>query len=136
MNIFPAIDLYESKVVRLMRGDYAQMTIYSEDPVAVARSFYDTGAEYLHVVDLEGAKTGQTPNFEIIRRLIAESGLKVEVGGGIRSMETIARYVDAGVFRVILGTAALTDPDFLQQATKKYGDIIGVGVDIKVALLP
>jgi len=131
MNLFPAIDLYEGKAVRLYQGDYAKMTVYSEDPPAVAESFRAAGVEYLHVVDLEGAKTGLTPNLETVRAIIARSGLKTEVGGGIRSEETIERCLDAGVLRVILGTAAVTQPGFVAGMVKKYGERIAVGVDVR-----
>lgn len=131
MNIFPAIDLIEGCAVRLVKGDYAQKTIYSKEPEKVAKSFADAGAEFLHLVDLEGAKYGTTPNLDTIRKIVATSGLKTEVGGGIRSEETIKKYLDVGVYRVILGTAALTQPDFLEQMVKKYGEKIAVGVDMK-----
>jgi len=131
MNLFPAIDLVGGKAVRLIRGDYNQMTVYSDDPVGVAKGFAACGAEYLHVVDLEGARDGNTPNLATVKRLIAESGLKVEIGGGIRSMETVKTYMDAGAYRVIIGTAAVTDPTFLDAALAAYGDRIAVGVDIK-----
>ncbi len=131
MIIFPAIDIIGGKAVRLTRGDYAQMTVYSNDPVAVAKGFRAAGAEYLHVVDLEGARDGDTPNFKTVKELIDESGLKVEIGGGIRDMKTVDKYLDAGAFRVILGTAALTDRAFLADAVKKYGDCVCVGVDLK-----
>ena len=131
MYIFPAIDLMEGCAVRLVRGDYAQKTVYSKDPAAVARSFAEAGAEFLHVVDLEGAKDGTTPNLETIRQIVASSGLKTEVGGGIRSEETIRTYLAAGVYRVILGTAALTEPDFLSRMVATYPEQIAVGVDIK-----
>lgn len=131
MLIFPAIDLYEKKAVRLYKGDYAQMTIYSENPLEVAMGFKSAGAEYIHMVDLEGAKDGTTPNFDIVASVAKNSGLNVEIGGGIRNEETVARYIDAGVMRVILGTAALNDPDFLESVCKKYGDKIAVGADLK-----
>ena len=131
MNIFPAIDLIDGKAVRLVRGDYNQMTVYSDDPVAVAKKFAACGAKYLHVVDLEGARDGSVPNIETVRALIRESGLLVEIGGGIRSMETVKTYIDAGAFRVIIGTAAVTDPAFLDAAVAAYGDKIAVGVDIR-----
>ena len=131
MFIFPAIDLIEGCAVRLVRGDYAQKTVYSDNPAAVAQSFAKAGAEFLHLVDLEGAKGGTTPNLETIRDIVAKSGLKTEVGGGIRSEETIQKYLDAGVYRVILGTAAITQPDFLENMVAKYGEKIAVGVDIK-----
>ena len=131
MKIFPAIDLYEGKAVRLFKGDYNQMTVYSNNPVEIALDFKNAGASFMHVVDLEGAKTGQTPNLETIKKLIAATDMFVEVGGGIRSIEVIEKYVEAGVGRVILGTAALTDREFLLTAIEKFGDKIAVGVDIK-----
>ena len=131
MNIFPAIDLYEGKAVRLYKGLYNELTVYNNDPLSVALDFEAAGAKYLHLVDLEGARDGGTPNFETVKRLANESGLKVEIGGGIRDMETVDKYIEAGVFRVILGTAALTDREFLKAAVKKYGDKIAVGVDLK-----
>ncbi|MGE4353162.1 MAG: 1-(5-phosphoribosyl)-5-[(5-phosphoribosylamino)methylideneamino]imidazole-4-carboxamide isomerase [Oscillospiraceae bacterium] len=131
MNIFPAIDLYEGQAVRLYKGDYAQKTVYSSDPAAVAKSFRDKGAKYLHVVDLEGARTGGTPNLALIRQIVSESGLNTQVGGGVRSEAVIKAYLDAGVMRVILGTVAVTDPDFTRDMVRKYGDKIAVGVDIK-----
>lgn len=131
MKIFPAIDLYGGKAVRLYKGDYRQMTVYSDDPVAVAVGFRAKGAEYLHVVDLEGAKTGETPNLELVRKIVAQSGLKTEIGGGIRSGEVVKKYLDAGVLRVILGTAAVTNPDFLALTVAEHGERIAVGVDIR-----
>ena len=131
MNIFPAIDLYDGCVVRLVRGDYQQMQVYSNDPVSVAKQFEAAGAEYLHVVDLAGAKDGSTPNLETIRAITASTSLKVEVGGGIRSEEVIRIYLDAGVFRVILGTVAVTEPEFTKAMVAKYGEQIAVGVDIR-----
>ena len=131
MYIYPAIDLYGGKAVRLYKGDYAQMTVYSENPVDVARAFARLGASHIHLVDLEGAKTGTTPNLETICAIKRTTGLFCEVGGGIRSMEVIEKYIDAGIDRVILGTAAVTDPDFAKQAVKKYGNKIAIGIDIK-----
>ena len=131
MNIFPAIDLYGGKAVRLFKGDYAQMTVYSDDPVSVARSFKEAGAEYIHLVDLEGAKTGETPHLALIERIVTECGLKAEIGGGVRSEEVIKKYLDAGAMRVILGTAAVTNPGFTREMAKKYGAGVAVGVDIK-----
>lgn len=135
MKLFPAIDLFEGCAVRLFKGDYSQMTTYSKDPLAVAQQFRAAGAEYLHVVDLEGAKTGLTPNLDLIGTLAAQSGLKLEVGGGIRSEEVIARYLDAGVMRVILGTAAITQPGFVEDMVSKYGEKIAVGVDVRDGLV-
>ena len=131
MNIIPAIDLIDGKAVRLQKGDYNKVTVYSEYPEKVAKYFYDCGARYLHVVDLDGAKSGKADNFEVIKKIVDASGLSVEVGGGIRNIEMVKTYVDAGVDRIILGTAALTDPEFLAEAVSKYGDKITVGVDIK-----
>ena len=131
MKIFPAIDLIGAQAVRLVKGDYNQKTVYNSDPIEVAKSFYSKGAEYLHLVDLDGAKSGNTDNFEVIRQIVMRSGLKVEVGGGIRNMQTVEKYLSAGVFRVIIGTAAITDPDFLDEALEKHGEKIAVGVDIK-----
>ena len=131
MLIFPAIDLYEGKAVRLFKGDYAQMTVYSHNPVEIARDFVAQGATCLHLVDLEGAKSGTTPNLDTICALKKESGLFCEVGGGIRTMEVIDRYISAGIDRVILGTAAVTSPGFVEEAVAKYGEKIAVGVDIK-----
>ena len=131
MIIYPAIDLYEGKAVRLFKGDYAQMTVYSERPEEIALDFKAQGATHMHLVDLEGAKGGGTPNLATIERLVATSGLFVEVGGGIRNMDVVERYLSAGVSRVILGTAAVVDPVFLKNAVGRYGPKIAVGVDIK-----
>ena len=131
MNIFPAIDLYEGRAVRLLRGDYAQMTVYDPEPLNTAKAFEAVGAQYLHMVDLEGAKTGGTPNADTVRRIVESTGLFVELGGGIRSMEVIDTYLSMGVGRVILGTAAVTDPDFTAKAVAQYGERIAVGADLK-----
>lgn len=131
MYIFPAIDLVQGKAVRLLKGDYARMTVYSDDPLSVARRFRSDGAEYLHMVDLEGARDGGTPNFDVVAAAARESGLRVEIGGGIRSADVIERYLEAGVYRVILGTAAVTDRPFLRDAVRRYGAQVAVGVDVK-----
>ena len=131
MILLPAIDLYGGKVVRLTKGDYAQMTIYRDDPAAQAVDFQAAGARWLHTVDLEGAKDGTTPNFPVIAAICKKTDLKVEVGGGIRSLDTIQKYLDAGVARVILGTAAVTDPAFLKNALDRFGAQAAVGVDLK-----
>ena len=131
MNIFPAIDLYEKKAVRLYKGNYAEMTVYSDDPLSVARDFCAAGAKYIHMVDLEGAKTGDTPNLDVVKSVAEGTDLFVEIGGGIRSIETIEKYLSAGVDRVILGTAAVTDEAFLLEAVGKYGERIAVGADVK-----
>ena len=131
MLIFPAIDLYGGKAVRLFKGDYNQMTVYSDDPVSVARDFEAKGAKWVHLVDLEGAKNGTTPNIEVVRAIANNTSLNCEIGGGIRDMDTVERYFEAGVARVILGTAAVTDESFLATAVEKYGEKIAVGADIK-----
>lgn len=131
MKIYPAIDLYGGKAVRLFKGDYRQMTIYNEDPVAVARDFRSSGAQCIHLVDLEGAKEGTTPNFDVVCAIKKETGLFCEIGGGIRSMDTVRKYLDSGIDRVILGTAAVEDPAFLEEALAAYGEKIAVGIDIK-----
>lgn len=131
MLIYPAIDLYNGKAVRLFKGDYAQMTVYSDDPPAIAEDFAKCGATHMHIVDLEGAKNGTTPNFETILEIKRRGGLFCEVGGGIRNMETIDRYLSAGIDRVILGTAAVTEPGFVEAAVAKHGEKIAVGIDIK-----
>ncbi len=131
MLIFPAIDIVDGKAVRLFKGDYAQMTVYHNDPVSVAKDFENAGAEWVHLVDLEGAKSGTTPNLDTICRIVSETSLSVEVGGGIRSLDTVETYLNAGVSRVILGTAAVKDPEFLKEALRLYGERIAVGVDLK-----
>lgn len=131
MLIYPAVDLYEGKAVRLYQGDYAQMTVYGDDPVKIAEDFKACGAGQVHLVDLEGAKNGTTPNFKTILDIKNKTGLFCEIGGGIRSIETIDRYLSFGIDRVILGTAAVTEKGFAEKATQKYGDKIAVGIDIK-----
>lgn len=131
MLIFPAIDLYEKEAVRLYKGDYGQKTVYSNSPVSVALDFKKSGATHIHLVDLEGAKTGETPNFDVVCAIKKETGLFCEIGGGIRSMEVIDKYISAGLDRVILGTAAVTNEGFVEEAVGKYGDKIAVGIDIK-----
>ncbi len=131
MKLFPAIDLYEGKAVRLFKGDYAQMTVYNNDPATVAADFLASGAECIHIVDLEGAKSGNTPNFDTVCKIKATSGLFCEIGGGIRTMDVIDRYLSAGIDRVILGTAAVGNLDFVKAAVDKYGDRIAVGADLK-----
>ncbi len=131
MNIFPAIDLFDGKAVRLLKGDYQKMTVYSENPLEIAKDFENSGAEFLHIVDLEGAKTGNTPNIGTIEKIVKNTSLFTEVGGGIRTLETVEKYINIGVKRVILGTAAVNDEKFLISAVKKYGEKIAVGIDIK-----
>ena len=131
MIVFPAIDLYDKKAVRLYKGDYGNMTIYSENPIEIARDFEEKGASWVHMVDLEGAKEGTTPNLEIVKQVVRETDLSVEIGGGIRSMETAEAYFKAGVNRIILGTAAVDDEDFLKAAVDRYGKGIAVGADVR-----
>lgn len=131
MKIFPAIDLYDKKAVRLYKGDYAQMTVYSENPLSVAKDFEKAGAEYIHLVDLEGAKFGTTPNIQIVSDIVNETQLFVEIGGGIRSEASIEKYFSVGVDRVILGTSAVTNKEFLENSVKKWGRKIAVGADVK-----
>ena len=131
MKIFPAIDLYGGSAVRLYKGNYDEMTVYSDNPAQIALDFKNQGAKFMHLVDLEGAKTGGTPNLETIKKIISSTDLFTEVGGGIRSLDVINKYISAGVNRVILGTSAVTDREFLVKALELYGDKIAVGVDIK-----
>ena len=131
MLIFPAIDLLQGQAVRLYKGDYAQKTVYSDDPVSVAMNFKAAGAGQIHLVDLEGAKSGDTPNLELICRIKQETGLFCEVGGGIRSLRTMDRYLSAGIDRVILGTAAVTEEGLVEAAVARFGDKIALGVDLK-----
>ena len=131
MKIFPAIDLYDHKAVRLFKGDYAQMTVYSEDPVSVARDFEKQGAEYIHVVDLAGAKVGKPVHLDVVASIAKETNLFIEIGGGIRDMATVDAYLSAGASRVILGTAAVENEPFLKNALEEYGDKIAVGADVR-----
>ena len=131
MNIFPAIDLYDKKAVRLLKGDYSYMTVYSNNPIEIARDFEKSGARYIHIVDLEGARDGNTPNIDVVKDIATHTGLFVEIGGGIRSLDTLDSYFDAGVDRAILGTAAINDKEFLKKAVEKYGERIAVGADVK-----
>ncbi len=129
MKIFPAIDIIEGRAVRLFKGDYSQKTEYGS-PLEIARVFKAAGAEYIHIVDLDGAKSGETPNIGLISEIAADTGMFVEVGGGIRSLAVIKKYLEAGVSRVILGTAAVTDPILLNEAVSLYGERIAVGADV------
>lgn len=131
MKIFPAIDLFGGKAVRLYKGDYNEMTVYSENPASVALDFKNAGADSIHLVDLEGAKDGTTPNLETVEKIVKASGLFAEIGGGIRSMQTLDKYFSVGVSRAIIGTSAVTDEAFLDEAIAKYGDKIAVGADVK-----
>ena len=131
MIILPAIDLLGRKAVRLLKGDYNQVTVYSDSPLEVAEKFKSLGATHIHMVDLDGAKYGTAPNMDIVAEVAEKTGLFIEIGGGIRSMETVKKYIDAGISRVILGTAAICDEDFLKEAVKAYGEKIAVGADVK-----
>ena len=131
MILLPAIDLFEKKAVRLLKGDYANMTVYSENPIEIARDFVRCGATHVHLVDVEGAKDGSTPNLAIVTQIAQTTPLFTEIGGGIRSMETVERYLNSGVDRVILGTAAVNDRGFLERAVSRYGSRIAVGADVK-----
>ncbi len=131
MIILPAIDLLGRKAVRLLKGDYNQVTVYSDSPLEVAEKFKSLGATHIHMVDLDGAKYGTAPNMDIVAEVAEKTGLFIEIGGGIRSMKTVKKYIDAGISRVILGTAAICDEDFLKEAVKAYGEKIAVGADVK-----
>lgn len=131
MIVFPAIDLVGGKAVRLLKGDYRQMTVYDDDPLNAARRFEAAGATHLHMVDLEGARDGGTPNLESVRRVVENTGLFVEIGGGIRSMDVVERYLSIGVRRVILGTAAIADEAFSRAAIDRFGGAIALGADVK-----
>ena len=131
MILFPAIDLYEGRAVRLCKGDYDRMTVYSDDPLSVTRDFVRAGATHIHLVDLEGARDGTTPNLAVVEQIAGQTPLFTEIGGGIRTMQVLDTYLSHGVDRAILGTAAVNDEAFLKQAVRTYGDRIAVGVDIK-----
>ena len=131
MVLFPAIDILSGKAVRLYKGDYNAVTVYSERPWEFAEDFREKGCSAIHIVDLDGARSGETVNMDAVKRIASVEGLYSEIGGGIRNMETVSRYLEAGVDRVILGTAALNDPTFLKNALREYGNRIAVGVDLK-----
>ena len=131
MILLPAIDLFEQKAVRLYKGDYAQMTVYSDAPLQVAKDFAAAGASWIHMVDLQGARDGGSPNLELVAAVAEETGLRIEIGGGIRSLETAEKYLQSGVARVILGTAAVTDEGFLREALQAFGPAVAVGADVK-----
>lgn len=131
MIILPAIDLIGGKAVRLLKGEYENMTVYSDNPAEIAKDFAACGAQLIHIVDLEGARDGNTPNFDTVVEIKKAGGCSCEIGGGIRNMEVVDRYMDAGIDAVVLGTAAVKDREFLEAAVGKYGGRIVVGVDIK-----
>ncbi len=131
MYIFPAIDLYDSKAVRLLKGDYEQMTVYSDNPVEIVRDFERNGISHMHMVDLEGAKSGDNKNFRMITKIRESSDIFIQLGGGIRSIEQAERYLDLGINRIILGTAAIEDENLLEKLVEKYRERIAVGVDVR-----
>ncbi|EDH0998299.1 1-(5-phosphoribosyl)-5-[(5-phosphoribosylamino)methylideneamino]imidazole-4-carboxamide isomerase [Listeria monocytogenes] len=131
MQIFPAIDLKNGQCVRLFQGDFSKKTVVNEDPIAQAKAFATDGATYLHIVDLDGALEGRPINLEVIQKMKITAKIPVQVGGGIRSMAQVDYYLESGIDRVIIGSAALTDPDFLRAAVQKYGAKIAAGIDAK-----
>ena len=131
MIILPAIDIFRAQAVRLLRGDYNNMTIYDTDPVNTAMNFKAEGAEWIHIVDLEGAKSGHPVNLDTVMRIREACGLKCEVGGGIRDIKAIERCVNAGIDRVILGTSAATQEGFAQEAVRNFGGKVAVGIDAR-----
>ncbi len=131
VHLLPAIDILGGRAVRLAKGDYAQVTVYNEDPVAQARLFEEAGATWLHVVDLDGAKSGVPENIAVVEAILAATNMKVEIGGGVRSLETIERLVAAGVSRVVLGTSLVADPAFAEEAIRRYGDLLAAGIDAR-----
>ena len=131
MILYPAIDLYDGKAVRLKRGRYDDMTVYSDDPLSLARRIRNEGATHLHMVDLQGARSGETDNLNLIEKIASESGLFIELGGGIRSLETIRGYLNAGISRVILGTAAAENEELRTEALSRFGEAVAVGADLK-----
>ena len=131
MRLYPAIDIINGKCVRLVQGDYHRKTTFAEDPLKIAEQWQAAGCEWIHVVDLDGARSGDMPNFELITSMAKSVDIPIEVGGGIRDMEAVSRYLEAGVRRVIIGTAALRAPDFVKDAVREYGSRIAVGIDAK-----
>ena len=131
MLIIPAIDILGGKAVRLYKGDYNQVTVYSQRPWEVAEVFISKGCKAIHIVDLDGAREGSAINMDVVKKIAQYPNILTEIGGGIRNPDTIKRYLDAGISRVILGTAALENPAFRKEALKKYGSAIAVGVDLK-----
>lgn len=129
MIIEPAIDLKDGKVVRLLKGDFDTVHQVAQDPVETARAFAAAGAKYIHMVDLDGAKSGERVNSAIVRSVTEQTGMRIELGGGIRSMADLEAVFDMGVWRAVIGSAAVTDPDFVREAVARYGDRIAVGVD-------
>ena len=131
MYLLPAIDILDGKAVRLAKGDYSRVTVYNADPVEQARIFEAAGAEWLHMVDLDGARTGNADNIGVVEQILAATNLKVEVGGGIRSLAVIERLLSAGAARLVLGTALVRDPEFARRAVEEHGDALACGIDAK-----
>ena len=131
MRIYPAIDIIDGACVRLVQGDYSQKTKFNDSPLDVAKKWETLGGEFIHIVDLDGAKSGTMPNFELIKNIAQALSVPIEVGGGIRDMEAIEKYLENGVSRVILGTSALSKPELVKEAVLIYGDRIAVGIDAK-----
>ena len=131
MKIFPAIDIKDKKCVRLIKGEFENKTEYETSPIEQAAKFNDHGFKNLHIVDLDGALTGETVNIDIIEQIVGKFDLKIEIGGGVRNFESIHKYVDAGVEKVILGSAAIKDKNFLKEACQKFPDKIALGLDAK-----
>ena len=131
MIFFPAIDILDGQAVRLAQGSYSDVTSYNSDPVSQAKIFADAGAKWIHIVDLDGAKNGTTQNHKIIEKIISDTHIDVEVGGGIRSLSTIEKYVNVGAKRIVLGTKLATDPEFVKEALKEFGSYLVAGIDAK-----
>lgn len=131
MIVFPAIDILGGKAVRLSQGDYDRVTVYNDDPVAQAREFAEQGAEWIHVVDLDGARDGVPGNLEVIDRIVHTVGVDVEIGGGIRTIDTMLQLVGAGASRLVLGTSLVTNPDFVREAVDTFGEVVVAGVDAR-----
>ncbi len=130
MYLLPAIDILDGKAVRLERGDYSKVTVYHDDPALQAQLFEEDGADWVHVVDLDGARSGEPLNIEVVKRILQRTKLKVEVGGGVRTLDTCRRLADAGVTRMVLGTALVKDPDMAQAAREEFGpDMLSAGID-------
>ncbi len=131
MRLYPAIDMINGQCVRLVQGDYSKKTTFSDDPLTVALRWQEQGGEFIHLVDLDGAKSGNMPNFDIVCRIAATLNIPVEIGGGIRDMHAVSHYLEHGVNRVILGTAAIKNPEFVKEAVREYGERIVIGIDAK-----
>ena len=131
MIVYPAIDILGGRAVRLAQGDYDRVTVYNEDPVAQAASFVEQGAEWIHVVDLDGARDGVPGNIDVVERIVREVGVPVQNGGGIRTLDTMQRLADAGVSRMVLGTKLATDRAFVLEAVARFGDAVTAGIDAR-----